>query len=87
MRKFEHLNSILGMEFDRHVMEHPDFAARIPRGAHIVLQLEGNDAYNRWMRDISERHREKDEPVLIVHVKGLHPPKFRIARPIISKSA
>ena len=91
MTKFERLNSVLGYEFDRYVMEHPDFAERIPLGANVVLQLEGEDAFNKWARRISERNRAKDKdangPILYVQVKGLRPPKFRIARPVIAKSA
>jgi hypothetical protein len=79
-------------EFDRYVLENPGFAARIPYGATVVLQLDGNDAYNRWSRGIAERNRakdkkDKDRPLLFVHVKGLRPPKSRLIRPIIAKSA
>ena len=54
--KFERLNSVLGYEFDRYVMEHPGFAEKIPLGATVILQLEGNDAYNRWSRRIAEKN-------------------------------
>ena len=85
--KLERLDSVLGFEFDRYVMEHPDFAERIPPGAIVVLQLEGEDALNRWARNIAEHHRGKDEPILFVQVKGLRPPKSRLIRPVIAKSA
>jgi hypothetical protein len=85
--KFERLNSVLGVEFDRYVMEHPGFAERIPPGAIVVLQLEGEDAFNKWARDIADLHRGKDEPILLVEVKGLRPPKSRLIRPVIAKSA
>ena len=45
--KFERLNSVLGYEFDRYVMEHPDFAEKIPPGAIVVLQVEGEDDFNK----------------------------------------
>jgi hypothetical protein len=89
--KFERLNSVLGYEFDRYVMEHPDFAERIPLGAIVVLQLEGEDAFNKWARSISVRNRAKDKdangPILYVRIKGLRPPKSRLIRPVIAKSA
>ena len=87
MTKFERLNSVLGYEFDRYVMEHPDFAKKIPLGAVVVLQLEGESAFNKWARNIAELHRDKDEPILFVQVKGLRPPKSRLIRPVIAKSA
>jgi hypothetical protein len=89
--KFERLNSVLGYEFDRYVMEHPDFADKIPLGATVVLLLEGEDAFNKWARSIAERNRAKDKdengPVLYVRIKGLRPPKSRLIRPVIAKSA
>jgi hypothetical protein len=89
--KFERLNSVLGCEFDRYVMEHPDFAEKIPLGATVVLQMEGEDDFNKWARSISERNRSKDKdekgPVLYVRIKGLRPPKSRLIRPVIARSA
>jgi hypothetical protein len=85
--KFERLNSVLGYEFDRYVLEHPDFAEKIPPGAIVVLQLEGEDAFNKWARNIAELHRGKDEPILFVQVKGLRPPRSRLIRPVIARSA
>ncbi len=91
MTKFERLNSVLGYEFDRYVMEHPDFAEKIPLGATVVLQVEGDDDFNKWARSIAERNRAKDKgenrPILYVRTKGLRPPKSRLIRPVIAKSA
>ena len=91
MNEFHRLHMDLLGEFDRYVLENPGFAARIPYGATIILQLEGNDAYNRWSRSIAERNRAKDKdenrPILYVRVKGLRPPKSRLIRPVIAKSA
>ena len=40
MNIYERRNSVLGMEFDRYIREHPQFAERIPDNAHIALLLE-----------------------------------------------
>lgn len=37
MNVYERQNSILVVEFGRYVREHPAFAARIPRGAQVML--------------------------------------------------
>ena len=91
MKDFNRLHMDLLGEFDRYVLENPGFAARIPYGASVILQLEGNDAYNRWSRNIAERNRSKDKsenrPILYVRIKGLRPPKSRLIRPVIAKSA
>ena len=36
----EKKHAILVTEFDRYVMEHPEFASNIPRNAQIVLQFD-----------------------------------------------
>lgn len=46
MRLFEKRNSLLGMEFDRYVREHPEFAERIPKNAQVILLIEGDEAFN-----------------------------------------
>lgn len=42
----EKKHAILITEFDRYVMEHPKFAARIPRNAQIVIQVDKDEEYN-----------------------------------------
>jgi len=69
----EKKNAILMAEFDRYVMEHPKFAAKIPRNAQVVLQVEGDEDYNAWSRKVAERQRELGQPVIHVHIKGLKP--------------
>jgi hypothetical protein len=89
---FNRLHMDLLGEFDRYVRENPGFAARIPYGAIVVLQLEGNDEFNRWSHGIAERNRaldkkDKDRPLLFVRVKGLRPEKSRLIRPVIARTA
>ena len=91
LKDFNRLHMDLLGEFNRYVLDNSRFAARIPYGATVILQLEGNDAYNRWSRNIAEKNRSKDKdesgPILYVRVKGLRPPKSRLIRPVIAKSA
>ena len=35
-------NSMLVREFDKYILEHPEFADRIPDDALVVIQLEGD---------------------------------------------
>jgi len=80
----EKRHSILVTEFDRYVMEHPEFAAEIPRNAQIVLQIEGDEEYNQWSRHIAEKQREPEQSVVFVKVKGLRPVRSRIIKPEIA---
>ncbi|MEW6246568.1 MAG: DUF5647 family protein [Nitrospirota bacterium] len=40
MNVLEKRNSLLGLEFDRYVREHPEFLEKIPQNAQVVLLLE-----------------------------------------------
>lgn len=80
----EKKHAILVTEFDRYVVEHPEFAVKIPRNAQIVLQVEGEEEYNAWSRQIAARQRERDQSVVFVKVKGLKPAKSRLIKPEIA---
>jgi hypothetical protein len=80
----EKKHAILVTEFDRYVVDHPEFAAKIPRNAQIVLQVEGQEEYNAWSRQIAARQRERDQSVVFVKVKGLKPAKSRLIKPEIA---
>ena len=69
----EKKHAILVTEFDRYVIEHPEFAAEIPPNAQIVLQVEGDDDYNEWSRQLAKKQRERRQPTIYVKVKGLKP--------------
>ncbi len=81
----EKKHAILVVEFDRYVIEHPEFAVKIPQNAQIVLQVEGDEEYNEWSRQLADRQRESDQIVAYVKVKGLKPAKSRLIKPVLSK--
>ncbi len=78
MNIFEKRNSILGMEFDRYIRLHPEFAERIPDNAHIILLLEGDEEFNKWSIHIGKRQTEEDQPIVYVTIKKLGPVHSRI---------
>ena len=80
----EKKHAILGTEFDRYVIEHPEFAMKIPRNAQIVLQVEGDEEYNKWSTQLAERQREPGQRVVYVKVKGLKPAKSRMLKPEVA---
>lgn len=77
----EKKHAVLVAEFDRYVVENPEFAAKIPRNAQIVLQVEGDEEYNEWSKRLAEKQREPDQKVVYVKVKGLKPAKSRLIKP------
>lgn len=78
MNIFEKKNSILGMEFDRYISLHPEFADRIPDNAHVILLLEGDEEFNRWSISIGKHQVDKGQPVVYVRIKKLGPVRSRI---------
>jgi hypothetical protein len=78
MNKFEWKNSILGKEFDQYVLDHPAFAQKIPRKAVIALQLEGDEEFNKWSRQLAEEQAEEGQPIIYVNIKRLREPRSRI---------
>jgi hypothetical protein len=80
----ERKHAILVTEFDRYVVEHPEFAVEIPRNAQIVLQLEGDEEYNQWSRQLAENQREPGQKVVYVKVKGLRPARSRLLKPEVA---
>ena len=81
MEILEKRHSIVVTEFDRYVAEHPEFAVNIPQNAQIVLQIEGDEEYNKWSRNLAEKQRERGQPVVYVKIKGLKPVKSRLIKP------
>lgn len=81
MTWFEERNAELVAEFDRYVMEHPAFAAKIPRGAQVVLQLPDDRKFNAWLRGLARRQRQPGQPVVVVHIGKLLPTRSRIRAP------
>lgn len=87
MNLYEKKQAQLVTEFDRYVMENPEFASQIPPGAHVVIQVEGDEAFNRWVRELGRRQRERGQTVVYVHVKGLRPVHSRLEEPVIAEIA
>ncbi|TKS59905.1 MAG: hypothetical protein EWM72_01762 [Nitrospira sp.] len=78
MNTNEKRNSLLGMEFDRYLREHPEFTDKIPENAQVILLLEGDEEFNKWSARIGEEQSAHDQPLLYVTIKKLGPAHSRI---------
>lgn len=78
MNIHEKRNSLLGMEFDRYLREHPEFADKIPDNAQVILLLEGDEGFNKWSARIGKEQATQDQPLLYVTIKKLAPAHSRI---------
>ena len=68
----EKKHAILVTEFDRYVVEHPEFAVNIPRNSQIVIQVEEDNEYNEWSKKLAERQREPGQKIVYVKVKEVN---------------
>jgi hypothetical protein len=79
-RRFVEKNSILVKEFDRYILEHPDFVDTFPENALVVMQIEGDEEFNRWAREAALCVAEKDQSVVYATVTELRPVRSRIEK-------
>ena len=79
-KKYVEKNSMLVKEFDRYILEHPEFADKIPDNALIVMQLEGDEEFNTWARESAQKVAERDTPIVYVTITELKPVRSRIEK-------
>jgi hypothetical protein len=78
MNVFEKHNSLLGLEFDRYVREHPEFLEKVPHKAQVVLLLEGDKEFNAWSTRVGKEQAESGHPIIYITIKKLGPAHSRI---------
>ncbi len=60
---------MLASEFHRYLMENEERAPILPENVLLIFQVEGEEAFNRWHKEMSIRNREADQPIAYVHLK------------------
>ena len=78
--KFTDKNTILVKEFDRYILEYPEFADKIPENALVVMQVEGDEEFNNWAREAALSVADKDTPVVYITITELKPVRSRIEK-------
>ncbi|MEW6379257.1 MAG: DUF5647 family protein [bacterium] len=78
MNIYERRTSVLGIEFDRYMREHPEFSEKIPNNAHIVLLLEGDKEFNEWSTNLAKKQAEEDQTMVYITIKKMAPAHSRI---------
>jgi hypothetical protein len=79
-KRFLEKNSMLVKEFDKYILEHPEFADQIPNDALVVMQIDGDEEFNRWAKETAHQVAEKDTRVVYVTITELKPVRSRIER-------
>lgn len=71
---------MLVREFDKYILEHPEFAEKIPDNALVVMQIKGDDEFNSWAKGIAKNTVEETGQVVFVTVTEMKPVRSRIKR-------
>lgn len=79
-KEFVEKNSMLVKEFDKYIIEHPDFADNIPDNALVVMQIKEDDEFNNWARETAKKVTEKTNQIVFVNITELKPVRSRIER-------
>lgn len=74
----------LFIEFTRYLIEHPDFAAHIPKDAHLVLLDYQDPGYSAEAIKLVQQPKETDEmlarPVVYIEVREMAPVQSRLLK-------
>lgn len=73
-------NLILSTEFDRYILEHTEFAEKIPSDAQVVFLPKDDPELSRVNLDIAERQREKGQQIVYVHIGSIAPQISRLTK-------
>ena len=79
-KRFVEKNSILIKEFDRYILEYPEFADKIPDNALVVMHIEGDEEFNTWARETAQNVADKDTTIVYITITELKPVRSRIEK-------
>jgi hypothetical protein len=79
----------LTAEFGKYVIAHPEVDDILPPESHIYFEVQGEDEFNRYSRQLAEQQlREEGLPIVCVKIRGLAPVQgSRLIDPIIQPAA
>ena len=80
-------NLELSTEFSKYLLSHPELEAEIPEGAQLFFLVEDAPELSRRNRELAEKQKNLQQPVVFVHVKGLRREISRLIDPTIQKAA
>jgi len=79
-KEFVEKNTMLVKEFDKYILEYPEFADRLPDNAFVVMQMAGDEEFNQWAKNAALQAAEGDTPIVYVTITELKPVRSRIEK-------
>jgi len=77
-KKLVEKNLDLIFEFEKYVLEHPEFAAKIPKDAVVFMQVVGDPKFNRWSERQARKQAGSGARLVSIIVKKIRPVHSRI---------
>ena len=71
-------NHLLGVEFDRYILEHPEVLEQIPDGAGVYFLPEEDPDLLEENLKIAEAHKLEGRRIVLVRIGKLSPPRSRL---------
>ena len=69
MSDYNKFTAMLASEFHRYLMEDEERAPMLPENVLLIFQVDGEEDFNRWHKEITLRNREAGQSVAYVHLK------------------
>jgi hypothetical protein len=79
-------NLVLGIEFDKYTVDHPEILEAIPDSSHVVFLPEYDRKLYKANAKLAQKRIASGEKIVFVRIKKLAPLKSRIVRPRIEYS-
>ena len=71
-------NHILGIEFDRYLLENPEMLEQIPDNAEVFFLPEDDPDLSRENLMLAKAHGTESKAVVLVRIGRLSPPRSRL---------
>jgi len=71
-------NHLLGIEFDRYLLEHPEVLEQMPENAEIYFLPEDDPDLSQENLRIAEAEKAEGRKVILVKIGRLSPPRSRL---------
>ena len=82
-KQWAYKNLVLGVEFDKYMLEHPEITERIPNKSTMVFLPEYDRELYKANLELAKKRLAKGDKIIFVRIKKLAPPRSRIVRPRI----
>jgi hypothetical protein len=69
MNDYNKFTAMLASEFHRYMMENEKSVPVLPTNVLIIFEVEGEEDFNRWHKEMSLRNKEVAQPVAYVQLK------------------